>query len=948
MPPWQIHSEAFWATFRQLLQHRGADPVSGLAPEALETRNKAMRSVSRRSPRLPAVALAAALLAGCHQPAAMGPSTATAERDREAVGHLAGGRTVTPVNQALTPLGLQVELPGVRPLAVVLSRRGDRLYVSGKSSELLVLDPVTGKVLQHVALPPEKKDAVEPGTASPNILKPDKDGQISYTGLAVSPDGRRVVLSNVNGSLKVFNVADDGTVTPSHSIPLPEAKAPRRKQEIPAGVVFDATGKRLYVCGNLSNRLLELDAESGAVVRDFPVGVAPYDVVLVGNKAYVSNWGGRRPEGDDLTGPAGRGTTVRVDPVRHIASEGSVTILDLREKPSAPKELLAGLHASGLAVAPSGKYVVCANAGSDTLSVIDTRTETVVETVWTRTSPADLFGASPNAVVFAPDGKTLYVANGSQNAVAVVRFDPSDRASKLAGMIPVGWFPGALLHDTARQQLIVANVKGLPSKTGKGENGHPGFNSHQYNGTLSLVPIPAVKELPKLSETVSRNLRRDAVLASRLPARKGVAPRAVPERIGEPSRIKHVIYVIKENRTYDQVFGDILAGNGRADLCIFGEKITPNLHKLVREFALLDNTYCAGILSADGHQWSTTAFATDYMEKSFAGFPRSYPDGMGEDENDALAYSPAGFLWDNALKHGVTFRNYGEFAAPSIRWRDRSKKGSPSFLPCYRTWKGESDEVVFSSYPMVESIRPYTPTNYVGWEMSVPDQFRADFFIRELQEFEAKGEMPRLILICLPNDHTSGTSPGEPTPAACVADNDLAFGRIVEAVSHSRFWGETAIFGIEDDPQAGWDHVSGYRTTAYCVSPYTKRGAVVSTQYNTTSIIRTLEQILGIPPMNQFDASATPMFDCFTETPDLTPFTAVPNLVPLDKINPPRHAILDPILRHDAEVSARINFREVDRAPEDVLNRILWNAMAGTARPYPAWAITPGADDDDD
>jgi YVTN family beta-propeller protein len=907
-----------------------------------------MRSSSRRQRALYAAVAAVLIGAGCHYPADSVSSREAVERDREHVGHRADGRSVTPVNQALTPLGRQVELTGLRPLVVRLSRRGDRLYVSGKTSELLVLDPATGDVLQRVALPPEPKDAPVAGQASANILKPDKSGQASYTGLAVSPDGKRVVMSNVNGSLKAFNVAEDGSVTPSHSIPIPTADAPRRKPEIPAGLAFDASGSRLYVCGNLSNRLFELDAATGAVLREFPVGVAPYDVVLVGDKAYVSNWGGRRPGAEDLTGPAGRGTVVRVDPVRHIASEGSVSIVDLRKAPSPTKELLAGLHASGLAVSPSGRHVVCANAGSDTLTVIDTRSESVVETVWTRTSPADLFGASPNAVVFAQDGRSLYVANGTHNAVAVLRFDPADRESRLTGMIPVGWFPGALVLDSARKQLVVANVKGLPSKTGKGENGSPGFNSHQYNGSLSLVPLPSAKDLPKLSETVSRNLRRDAVLASRLPPRKGVAPRAVPERIGEPSLIQHVIYVIKENRTYDQVFGDVLAGNGRPDLCIFGEKITPNLHKLAREFTLLDNTYCSGILSADGHQWSTTAFATDYMEKSFAGFPRSYPDGMGEDENDALAYSPAGFLWDNALKHGISFRNYGEFAAPSIRWRDRSKKGSPSFLPCYRTWKGLSDEVVFSSYPMVESIRPYTPTNYVGWEMSVPDQFRADFFIRELQEFEAKGTFPRLTIICLPNDHTSGTSPGEPTPAACVADNDLAFGRIVEAVSKSRFWPSTAIFAIEDDPQAGWDHVSGYRTTAFCISPYTKRGSVVSTQYNTTSIIRTLEQILGIPPMNQFDASATPMSDCFTDTADLTPYTAVPNNVPLDQINPPKQAILDPVLRRDAEVSSKLNFREVDKAPEDVLNRILWNAMAGTNRPYPEWAITPGADDDDD
>ena len=694
--------------------------------------------------------------------------------------------------------------------------------------------------------------------------------------------------------------------------------------------------------------MLEVEVATGRVLRTFPTGVAPYDVVIIGAKAYVSNWGGRRPGPGDLTGPAGRGTEVRVDPVRHIASEGSVSVIPLAASGAgAATEILTGLHASGLAVSPNGRYVVCANAAADTLSVIDTRTERVVETIWARSSPADLLGASPNALAFDRRGKSLYVANGTQNAVAVIRFDPGNRNSKLLGLVPTGWFPGVVLMDSRRDTLVVANIKGHIDKPRSAASGKAGFNSHQYNGSISLIPIPKQKDLPKLSEVVSRNLRRDAIAASRLPPRPGVAPRPVPERIGEPSLLKHVVYIIKENRTYDQVLGDVAGGNGESKLCIFGERITPNQHKMVREFALLDNTYCAGILSADGHQWSTTAFSTDYMEKSFAGFPRSYPDGMGPDESDALAYAPTGFLWDNVLKHGKTLRDYGEFAAPAVTWRDPKRKGEPKYMDCYQTWKGETNSVIFASYPMVPSLKPYLPTDYVGWDMSVPDQYRADFVIRELKAAEATGEWPQMIFICLPNDHTSGTSRGTPTPASHVADNDLAFGRIVEAISHSRFWSETAIFAIEDDPQGGWDHVSGYRTTAYCISPYTRRGAVVSTQYNTTSLIRTMEQILGLPPMNQFDASATPMFDAFQDTADLRPFDALPTNIPLDQLNPSSQALRDPVLRRDAEMSARLNFREVDKAPEDVLNRILWHAMKGSADPYPAWAITKADGDED-
>ena len=873
------------------------------------------------------------------------------EATTEPVGCGGPNRTVLPVNQIITPLGRQVELPGLRPQALALSPDGRLLIVSGKTSELVVIDPATGGIRQRVKLPRDAAAEPAPAVASANILKPDADAQLSYTGLIFSPDGRRIFLSNVNGSIKVFAVGDDATVAPSHSIPLPPADAPRRREEIPAGLALSADGAKLFVCGNLSNTLLELNAATGAILRTFATGVAPYDVVLVGNKAYVSNWGGRRPGPDDVTGPAGRGTEVRVDPVRNIASEGSVTVLDLVATTGTlrpPLEIVTGLHACALAVSPDGRYVVCANAGADNLSVIDARTNRVVETIWAKANPADLFGASPNALAFDRRGRTLYVANGTQNAIAVVHFAPAKADSRLEGLLPVGWFPSALAFDRRRGGLAVANLKGLATEPWRGEAGRIGFNTHQYSGSVSLIALPKQRELPGLSETVARNLRRAAITASALPPRPGQPPRPVPERIGEPSRFRHVVYFIKENRTYDQVLGDEPRGNGAAALCVFGADITPNQHKLAREFVLLDNTYCAGILSADGHQWSTSAFATDYLERSFAGWPRGYPDGMGEDDKDALAYSPAGFLWDNALAHGRTLRDYGEFGEPAVRWRDPVRKGTPRFRDCFRAWQDGTAEVFFESHPVIDSLRPHYPAGYVGWSLTVPDQFRADFFIRELAEFKAKGEWPSLILVCLPNDHTSGTNQDAPTPAAQVADNDLAFGRMVEAITRSRFWPETVIFGIEDDPQDGWDHVSGYRTTAYCISPYTRRGAVVGTQYNTTSLLRTIEQILGLPPMNQFDASATPMFDCFTDQPDLTPFAAVPNRVPLDQLNPAPEAISDPVLRRDAEVSARINFREVDRAPEAVLNRILWHAMQGSRAAYPAWAVTKTADRDDD
>jgi YVTN family beta-propeller protein len=877
------------------------------------------------------------------------------DQERVLVGRQGLARSVLPVNQEITPWGRQIELAGLRPQVLALSPDSRVLVVSGKTSELVVLDPNTAEVKQRVLLPAEKQNEPLPPTASANILNPDTKGQVSFTGLSFSPDGRRLFLSNVNGSIKVFHVATDGTVTASHSIPLPAANAPRRQEEIPSGLAVSPDGRHLYVCANLSNQLLEIDIQSGRVLRSFPVGVAPYDVVLAGGLAYVSNWGGRRPRPGDTVGPAGRGTEVKVDAVRHIACEGSVSVVSLRTPASLdtnrvePLEILVGLHASALAVSPDGRYVVCANAAADNLSVIDTRSQTVVETIWVKPSPADLLGASPNALAFDTTGRRLYVANGTQNAVAVVRFSPAGRRSCLLGLIPASWYPGAVLFDGRRKQLIVANIKGLPLQTKRNkELQAEGYNSHHYHGSVSIMPLPKNRDLASHTARVEDNYRRERIAQALLPPRPNQKPRPVPERIGEPSTVRNVVYVIKENRTYDQVLGDMAEGNGDARLCIFGGSVTPNQHKMAREFVLLDNTYCAGILSADGHQWSTTAFGTDYLEKSFAGWPRSYPDGMGEDENDALAYAPSGFIWDNAVRHGVSIWNFGEFAMPMCRWADPGRKGEPGWMDYWQEFLYGRGQVVIASQPSIASIQSFTPTNYVGWIMDVPDVWRARNITNQLAEWERAGRMPQLVLICLPSDHTSGTSRGSPTPAACVADNDLAFGQIVEAFSHSRFWSNLVIFGIEDDPQNGWDHVSGYRTTAYVASPWAKRKSVISTQFSTISILRTIEQILGLPPMNQFDASADPMFDCFTDTPDYAPFRAVANLVPLDQMNPDPQAMRDPVLRKDAQVSSRLNFKQVDRAPEDLLNRILWRAMRGSRDPYPAWAVSLTTDNDGD
>lgn len=883
-----------------------------------------------------APAWALALLTGCladhKNPAPMPPPNA---------GHSSLNNTL-PVPQELTPAGIQIELPDMRPQALALSPDGRMLVTSGHTHELLALDPMSGRILQRVKFPKDVDTNASVALSSDAILNPDLKAQLSFTGLVFSPDGARIYMANVNGDIKVFGVQPDDKVTPLFSIPLPPAKAPMRAAEIPAGLAVSRDGKHLYVALNLSNRFAELDAATGKILRIWDVGVAPYDVVLVGRKAYVSNWGGRRPGPGDVIGPAGQGTQVRVDPVRYIASEGSVSIIDLATNGN-QTEILTGLHACALALSPNGHYVAVANAGSDTVSIIDTRTEQLVEKICARQNPGDLFGAQPNALAFDGSGKKLFVCNGTQNAVGVIQFQPG--ASKLLGLVPVGWFPGAIAFDQRHRTICVANIKGLsPGRIGE-SSGRLEFNSRQWNGSISLVSAPSPRQLAALTQAALADMRYPLLAQAKLPARSDQPPRPVPQRMGEPSVFKHVIYIIKENRTYDQVLGDVKGGDGDPSLCVFGENVTPNQHKLVHEFALLDHTYCSGAQSSDGHEWTDSAMATDYMEKSYAGFPRSYPAGAQTNEVDALAYSPAGFIWDNAIAHGKTLRDYGEFTFSSWRWKT-PRSAKPVFLDFYRDFTTGTGDLALWSEAHIESLRPYVATNGFGWNLDVTDVYRASQFIADLKKFEQTGAFPDLLILWLPSDHTSGTRPGSPKPAAQVADNDLAVGQVVEAVSHSRFWSQTCIFSIEDDPQAGWDHASAYRTTAYVASPYTKRGQVVSTPYNTTSLVRTIELILGLPPMNQLDATATPMFDCFTNVPDLTPFNAVRNRVPLDQLNPEPKKISDPLLRKDAYVSARLPLEKPDQCPEDQLNRILWHALKGTHQPYPQWAVEITHDDD--
>jgi hypothetical protein len=447
--------------------------------------------------------------------------------------------------------------------------------------------------------------------------------------------------------------------------------------------------------------------------------------------------------------------------------------------------------------------------------------------------------------------------------------------------------------------------------------------------------VPDAAQLAEYTKQVNENNRLAYSLAGLDKPRPDAKPVPMPQRHGEPSVFQHVIYIIKENRTYDQLLGDMKEGDGDPKLCLFGEEVTPNHHALARQFTLFDNFYCSGVLSADGHCWTDQAYCGDYLEKSFGGFTRSYPD----DGSDPLAYASPGFLWDDALSHKKTFRNYGEYVANTF---DPKKARWPDL---YADYKNKTTNVKVTATANLKTLAPYTHPGYPWFPLYMPDVYRARLFLDELKDFEKKGDMPNLIYLTLPCDHSTGLSGGYPTPRAMVADNDLALGQIVEGVSKSKFWANTCIFVVEDDPQAGFDHVDGHRTVAFAISPYTKRKFVDHTAYNQTGMVKSIELALGLPPMNQLDLSATPMRNCFMAEPDLTPYECVPNKIQLDEMN-----ILPGLLKGEArrwaEKSAKLDFDDGDAADEDTLNRILWYSMRGSER-YPV-EFTPERDEDDD
>jgi YVTN family beta-propeller protein len=812
----------------------------------------------------------------------------------DAVGQRRDGGLIVSTAQLIRPAGQSLEFGG-RPIDLALSRDGQTAFVKDRQG-VLVVDIASWQVRQ-------------------TLLYDTKEGATMY-GLAVAPDGGSVYVTTTTHRLRAATFAD-GKLKWGKSVALPGTD--QKKQSYPCGVAISADGATALVCLSMNGTLAIVDLANGKLTAEVPVGVAPYGVVFSkdGTQAYVTNWGGRRAvKGDKIEKSAN--AEIVVDE-RGVASTGTLSIVDLQARKEVA-QVVTGLHPADLKLSNDGKRLYVANANSDTVSVIDTGTRNVVESILVRPDPTLPFGSASNALALSSDGKRLFVANGGNNAVAVVRLN-IDSPSAIEGFIPAGWYPGAVAADGAN--VYIANVKGLGSRREKPRQ--KGWSVHQSLGTITRVPLPS----PQMLETYTRQVMTDArvpeSLAAWEKAQAGVPARPVPDRIGEPSVFEHVVYVIKENRTYDQVLGDIGRGNSEKSLCVFGRDVTPNHHKLAEEFVLLDNFYCNGVVSTDGHAWATEGTTVDYLEKSFGGWIRSYPFGG----DDPLAVPSSGFLWDNALLHGRSFRNYGEMNYTSL------KPDKATFTEVYNDFRNGTKNVQFTHRITPEALRKYSSADYPGWNLKIPDAIRLKAFLKEFEEARRSGSWPNLITVYLPSDHTSGTSEGAPTPAAMVADNDLALGQLVEAISHSPFWATTCIFIIEDDPQAGFDHVDGHRSVCLVASPHTRRRQIVSRFYNQTSVLHTMELILGLPPMNQHDAMAPAMHECFTDKADLRPYTALPNKVPLDQMNP-RKAKLAGATLEMAIQSEALDFDLPDRADENTLNRILWHAVKGVQAPYPA------------
>ncbi|HEY1598012.1 MAG TPA: alkaline phosphatase family protein, partial [Pirellulales bacterium] len=658
-----------------------------------------------------------------------------------------------------------------------------------------------------------------------------------------------------------------------------ERRADRRFR---SGLTMSRAGDKLYTLDINSGTIREIDLRGQGEDRISKIGNRPYDVVMArnGSRLYVSDWAGR--------------AVLAVDPA------------DLRTV----SRIATGEHPNQLALHPTDDRLFVSCASSKCVSVIDTRRGIITETIMTTLFPRAPEGSTPDALAISPDGESLFVANADNNCIVVVDIE-EENESQVKGMIPTGWYPTSVAVTPDGKTLLVGVGKGNQTKA----NPIPAdqdakdkdaierrrlpfpYIGTTLSGALSIIPIPDDEQLASYTERVYKNCPYSDKLLAGTPSELKTA---VPTKIGDPSPIKHVIYIIKENRTYDQIFGDIPVSNADPSLVMFGEEITPNHHNLAKEFVLLDNLYCNGQVSRDGHPWSTMAYNTDYIARDWT-LTYSSREGVEDDDEGDLSNAPSGYIWDACSRAGLSYRSYGEYGRRvsqpdgSIRVEGAVPGLAGHMCPDY-------------GVPKMPGQRSRDTDNVAT-------------FLKEFHAYEQQGDLPRFIVMSLGEDHTSGTTPGAFTPQACVASNDLALGRLVEAVSHSKFWPETAIFVIEDDAQNGPDHVDAHRTIGLVISPYTKRKQLDSTQYTTVSMLRTMELILGLSPLSQYDAAANPMYGSFTDKADLTPYTHLPARINLDAKNT--------ALSYGAERSSKMDFSEYDRVNDFELNEVLWYSIKG-------------------
>ena len=796
----------------------------------------------------------------------LAPSASAAERS--VPGKLPTGETLLPNGRLLTPTGTQSEVAPY-PFALAQTPDGTRVVAACTGADdqsLHLLDAATGKVL---AKEPVKK---------------------SWLGLAISPDGKRVYLAGAGAKVVLVYRLESDRFVAEEPLPLRKAGEPAKLDATPSGLAVSGDGKSLWAARMLLNDLVRIDLASRTVASSVPVGVHPYRPVLSpdGTLLAVSNWGA---------------ATVSLLDAATATVVGTIRMAD---------------HPSDLVFSRDGRTLYVAQSNRNLVAAVDVAARTVVRQISVALGPdgpgtpsADALpdGSTPNALALSPDGRTLYVANADDDAVAVVDVGGDVHGARTKGFIPSGWYPAALALSADGKTLWVANAKGAgswanavggPDPTRKKDKAWK--KTRTIPGTVSRIDVPAVEALAALTARSYANRRPAARAAA------GTKASAVLPAPGGSSAVRHVVYVIRENRTYDQVLGDLPQGNGDPALAIFGRDVTPNAHAFAEEFVLLDNLYCDAEVSADGHNWSMAAYATDFVEKVW---PPDY-GAKGFDYlfegNDANAFPTNGYLWDAAARAGLTLRNYGEFVGVGAEME-------PTELSLSKGMEG--------------ALAGNTCPFYPGFDLDVLDNSRVDIFLKEFRGFVKSKEMPSLTILRLGNDHTAGTKKGERTPRAMVAENDVALGRLVEAISHSPFWKDTAIFVIEDDAQNGSDHVDAHRTVGFVISPYTRRkGFVDSTMYATVSMLRTMELILGLPPLSQHDAGATPMANAFADVPDLAPYVHRETKIPFYEMNPDGAPM--------QEAANTWDFSKEDAAPELALGEAVWKSVRGKDAEMPA------------